>query len=191
MLTPSPVIIPAVVTQLLAPFRTIMTAPTLANGEVLVCGGILAPGCRTITAALRAMGLVDEKGFTRYHRFFNRATYAALLMSQVLLVILVTLFLSVGAEILIVFDASIERRYGPEVHYKRCTTRGALQRVLPGCRAFYQETCGAYFWHSMAVCGTGGDSAMEFQPVGSALPMRARALPEGVRARKEEVYRLY
>jgi len=40
---------------------------------VLVAGAVLAPGKRTVTQALRVMGLADQPGFGRYHEALNRA----------------------------------------------------------------------------------------------------------------------
>lgn len=50
MPTPSPEII-----QLLSTFAVAFTLPTLAKVVVLVYGTLLAPGRRTVTAALRVM----------------------------------------------------------------------------------------------------------------------------------------
>ena len=58
--------------QLLMAFAQAFTAPTFANALVLLYGTILAPGRRTVAAALRAMGLADDKHFTNYHRLLNR-----------------------------------------------------------------------------------------------------------------------
>jgi hypothetical protein len=59
MPSPSPEII-----QLVSFFATVFTAPTFAKALVLLYGTILAPGRRTVAAALRAMGLADDKHFT-------------------------------------------------------------------------------------------------------------------------------
>ena len=67
MPTPSPKII-----QLLSLFAMAFTTPTFAKALVLLYGTILAPGRRTVTAALRVMGLADSKHFTNYHRVLNR-----------------------------------------------------------------------------------------------------------------------
>ena len=58
MPTPSPEIV-----QLLTIFAVAFTTPALAKATVLTYGTILAPGRRTVTAALRAMGLANEKEF--------------------------------------------------------------------------------------------------------------------------------
>ncbi len=52
MLTPSPDII-----QLFAPFAQAFTRPTFQKVQTLLWGTILAPGKRTVPAALRVMGL--------------------------------------------------------------------------------------------------------------------------------------
>ncbi len=57
MPSPSPEII-----ELLSVFTIAFTAPTFVKVLVLTYGTILAPGRRTVTAALRAMGLAEGKG---------------------------------------------------------------------------------------------------------------------------------
>ena len=73
MLTPSLVIV-----QLLAPFAVALTRPAFAKLTWLVQGGILAPGRRTVCAALAACGLGHSPHFTTFHRFFNRDRWSAL-----------------------------------------------------------------------------------------------------------------
>ncbi len=63
MPNPSPEII-----QLLSVFAVAFTAPTFAKAQVLVFGTMLAPGRRTVTAALQVIGLGDDQHFTKYHR---------------------------------------------------------------------------------------------------------------------------
>ena len=41
--------------------------------EVLVVGAILTTGKRTVSAALRVMGLSQEKKYAQYHQVLNRA----------------------------------------------------------------------------------------------------------------------
>jgi hypothetical protein len=47
-----------------------------AHVQVLLAGTILAPGKRTVTFALRAVGLEEERQFCRYHRVLNRAAWS-------------------------------------------------------------------------------------------------------------------
>jgi hypothetical protein len=42
---------------------------------VMLVGAILAPGKRTVTAALRVMGLSDEIHFQNYHRLLSAAKH--------------------------------------------------------------------------------------------------------------------
>jgi len=56
-------------------FRPCFTAPVWNHILVLVGGAVLAPGKRTVTQALRVMGLADKPGFGRYHEVLNRARW--------------------------------------------------------------------------------------------------------------------
>ena len=67
MPTPAPEIV-----QLLSVFAIAFTAPTWKNAVVLLFGAILAPGRRTVTSALRVMGLGDEPRFEKYHRLHRK-----------------------------------------------------------------------------------------------------------------------
>jgi hypothetical protein len=71
MPNPAPVLV-----RLLAMFAPAFTAPTCAHALTLAYGAILAPGRRTVTAALRAVGRDDECHCTTYHRVLNRATWS-------------------------------------------------------------------------------------------------------------------
>ena len=59
-------------------------------------GAILAPGRRTVSSALRAMGLDQEKRFHRYHRVLSRARWSSLEASRILLGLLVEAFVPEG-----------------------------------------------------------------------------------------------
>ena len=84
---------------------------------VLLVGAILAPGKRTVTAALRIMGLSQERHFQNYHRVLNRAVWSNLILSLVLLRLLLDAFLSSGP-VLIGIDETIERRRGEKIRAK-------------------------------------------------------------------------
>ena len=57
---------------------------------------ILAPGKRTVTSALRAVGLDNEKRFCRYHRVLSRAAWSSREASPLLLGLLVEAFVPDG-----------------------------------------------------------------------------------------------
>jgi len=104
--------------RLLAVFAPAFTAPTFAHALTLVCGAILAPGRRTVAAALRAVGLDHERHFTTYHRVLNRAAWSPLALSKALLGLILTAFVGPDAPLLLVIDDTLERRYGRRVAYK-------------------------------------------------------------------------
>jgi len=97
---------------------TAFTVPTFAKVLVLTYGTILAPGRRTVTAALRAMGLADETHFTNYHRVLNRARWSPWVLSKLLLGLIIQLCLPAGAPLLLVIDETLERRQGRKIKYK-------------------------------------------------------------------------
>jgi hypothetical protein len=113
MPSPSPDII-----QLLMVFAQAFTTPTFSNALVLLYGTILAPGRRTVTAALRAMGLADSKHFTNYHRVLNRAQWSPWLLSKLLLALIIRFFVPAGMPLLLAVDETLERRRGPKIKYK-------------------------------------------------------------------------
>src|SRR3954449_1922319 len=90
MLTPSLDILPW-----LAGFAPAMTAPTFANALTLCVGTLLTPGARTVTAALRVLGLA-ECNFSKYHRVCARASWSALQLSRLLLHQLIATFVPPG-----------------------------------------------------------------------------------------------
>ena len=86
--------------------------------RVLVAGAILAPGKRTVTSALRVMGLSKEKQFQNYHRVLNRAKWSALDASRILLGLIVLVFVGVGVPLVIGADETLERRKGDKIKAK-------------------------------------------------------------------------
>lgn len=104
--------------QLLSAFAVAFTAPTWAKALVLLYGAILAPGRRTVTAALRAMGLADDKHFTNYHRVLNRDQWSPWVLSKLLLALIIHLCLPAGAPLILAIDDTLERRRGSKIKYK-------------------------------------------------------------------------
>lgn len=100
---------------LLAAFAPEFSKRVWQLSQVLLVGAILSPHKRTVTAALRAMGLSGEKGFDKYHRVLYRAKWSGLRVSRILLRLLVTTFVAVGIPVLIGVDETIERRWGPKI----------------------------------------------------------------------------
>jgi DDE superfamily endonuclease len=109
---------PPAMLQLLTPFAVAFTAPTFRHALVLVSGALLASGRRTVAAALRAVGLGQERHFTTYHRVLNRRSWSTLVLSRLLLDLLVRTFLAPEAPLELVMDGTLERRRGRKLAWK-------------------------------------------------------------------------
>ena len=107
--------LPATRIRLLEPFAPLFSKRVFQHVQVLVAGTILAPGRRTVSSALRAMGLDQEKRFHRYHRVLSRARWSGREVSRVLLGLLVKAFLAEGDPLVVGIDETLERRYGKKI----------------------------------------------------------------------------
>jgi DDE superfamily endonuclease len=106
--------LPTTMVQALAPFAPLFSERVFRHARVLLIGAILAPGRRTVSSALRAMGLDREKRFHRYHRVLSRARWSSLEASRILLGLLLEAFVGEGPLIL-GLDETLERRYGKKI----------------------------------------------------------------------------
>ncbi len=111
---PSAAPVPPIVAQLMAPFRDLFTAPVWSHVLVLIAVATLATGKRTVTSALRAMGLGDASDFALYHHVLSRARWSSLAIARKLLAMIMARFGSDGA-VVIGLDDTIERRWGAKI----------------------------------------------------------------------------
>jgi hypothetical protein len=102
---------------LLAPFTPLFSKRLWCHVQVLLLGAILTPAQRTVTAALRVMGLAEIKQFHRYHRVLSRARWSALAVSRVLLQLLILTFAPDGP-LVVGIDETVERRRGKQIIMK-------------------------------------------------------------------------
>src|ERR671932_1654934 len=109
--------LPPKMIRLLAPFAPLFSNCVWQHAQVLLAGAILAPGRRTVSSALRAMGLDQEKRFHRYHRVLSRASWSNRQASRILLELLVEVFVPEGPLILGI-DETLERRWGKKISAK-------------------------------------------------------------------------
>ncbi|WP_211259600.1 transposase [Belnapia moabensis] len=93
------------------PFRCHFTAAIWRHVLVLVCGALLAPGRRTVAAALRVMGLGEVAGFAVYHRVLSHGHWCSRALAHRLLLLLVAAFVPAGP-VVVGLDDIIERRRG-------------------------------------------------------------------------------
>jgi hypothetical protein len=109
--------LPTTMLHLLNPFMPLFSRRVWPYVQVLLAGAILAPGKRTVSAALRVMGLGQTEQFQRYHRVLNRATWSGREASCVLLRLLVKTFVPSGP-LVIGVDETLERRWGKKIAAK-------------------------------------------------------------------------
>lgn len=109
--------LPPAMLHLLAPFAPLFSRRVWRHALVLVAGALLAPGRRTVCAALRAMGLSQIRRWSCYHRVLNRAKWSSLAVARVLLAQLVAALAPTGV-LVVGLDETIERRWGPRIAAK-------------------------------------------------------------------------
>ncbi len=112
--------LPEAIIPILAAFAPLFSNRVWIHAQVLIVGAILAPGKRTVTAALRVMGLSGERRFTNYHRVLNRAVWSGRQASRILLGLIVLLLVPPGAAIVLGADDTVERRSGRKIKAKGC-----------------------------------------------------------------------
>jgi hypothetical protein len=99
---------------LMVAFAPLFSKPVFQHAQLLLMGAILSPGKRTVTSALRVMGLSQDEHFQNYHRVLSRALWSGLVASQILLSLLVSAFARTGT-IVLGIDDTIERRRGEKI----------------------------------------------------------------------------
>jgi hypothetical protein len=104
--------------QALASFAPLFSKRVWRHAQLLLIGAILAPGRRTVSSTLRAMGLDQQKRFHRYHRVLSRASWSSREASRVLLWLLVETFVPEGDPLVVGIDETVERRYGKKIAAK-------------------------------------------------------------------------
>jgi DDE superfamily endonuclease len=110
--------LPATMIRALAPFAPLFSKSVWQHVQVLVAGAILASGRRTVSSALRAMGLDQQKRFHRYHRVLSRASWSSREASRIRLRLLVEAFVPEGDPLVVGIDETLERRYGKKIAAK-------------------------------------------------------------------------
>jgi hypothetical protein len=121
----------------LAGLPRLFTRPTWQNVLLLVAGAILAPGKRTVTAALRMLGREQENDFPIYHGVLNKAVWSSRAVAGWLLRLLVGSFLSADATVVIGIDDTIERRWGRQI-----SARGIYRDPVRSSKGHFVKTSG-------------------------------------------------
>jgi DDE superfamily endonuclease len=129
--------LPAAIITVLRHFELVFSERVWEWAKVLLVGAILAPGRRTVTAALRVLGLNEEAQFQNYHRVLNRATWSSYALSRILLRLLVRTFVPADAPVILGLDDHIERRRG-----KQIAAKGIYRDPVASSKSFFVKTSG-------------------------------------------------
>jgi hypothetical protein len=135
--------LPKKIIQVLRCFEEAFSERVWEWAKVLLIGAILAPGERTVTAMLRVMGLQQERQFQNYHRVLNRAKWSSRALSRLLLHVLIAVFVSKDAPIVVGIDETIERRRGAKI-----AAKGIYRDPVRSSKEFFVKTSGLR-WISM------------------------------------------
>jgi len=135
--------LPLAIIHVLRQFESVFSERVWDYAKVLLVGAILAPGIRTVTGALRVMGLSHETQFQNYHRVLNRATWSSRALSRILLRLLIRTFVSPNAPIVVGLDEHIERRRGAQI-----AAKGIYRDAVRSSKSFFVKTSGLR-WVSM------------------------------------------
>ncbi len=128
--------LPPAMRQLLAPFAPLFARRVWCHALVLVAGTLLAPGKRTVCAALRAMGLRQTPHWTRYRRVLNRAKWSSRATARVLLGLLVATLAPAGP-LVFGLDETIERRWGPQI-----AAKGLYRDAVRSSKGYFVKVSG-------------------------------------------------
>ena len=127
-------------------FEPLFSKRVYEHASTLVAGAILTPGRRTVTNALRVMGLGQTTTFQNYHRVLNRARWSPAQASWVLLRLLVRAFTSTGP-LVFGIDDTIERRWG-----KNIQARGIYRDPVRSSHGHFVKASGLRWLSLMLLC---------------------------------------
>jgi hypothetical protein len=143
--------LPPKMVQALAPFAPLFSKRIWQHAQLLLIGAILAPGRRTVSSALRAMGLDQYKRFHRYHRVLSRARWSSLEVGRVLLGLLVEAFVPEGSPLVVGIDETLERRWG-----KRIAAKGVYRDPVRSTHETFVKSSGLRWVCVMLLVGSPG-----------------------------------
>jgi hypothetical protein len=109
--------LPASCSTAILTFASLFSKRAWQHAQTLLVGALLAPAQRTVAAALRVMGLAEDRHFANYHRVLNRDRWSPRQAAQQLLVQLIDRFVPSG-RVLVALDDTLERRRGAKIKAK-------------------------------------------------------------------------
>ena len=153
--------LPTAIITLMQPFQPLFRRPTWPKAQLLLIGSILTTGQRTVTAALRVMGLSDESGFAKYHQVLNRAVWSPYQASGILLRLLLRSLDQELKPLVFGLDDTIERRWGAP---------NPGPRHLSGSSSFQSEPLCQNQWVTLAQFDVADRNTVGQPGLGLALP---------------------
>lgn len=100
-------------------FESALAQPTWRTVLTLLEGTLFARTRRTITAALRQMGLSQDPSFSRFHHGLNRARGSPLQLSRRFLTLICTTVAGPATQLTLAVDEHLERRWGRQIRQRR------------------------------------------------------------------------
>src|ERR687884_792170 len=140
-----PASVPEMLAAWMQPFAVSFTTAVWRHVLVLVAGALLAPGRRTVTAALRIMGLDQAPGFAVYHRVLSLGRWSSRAFAHRLLLLLVAAFVPTGP-VVVGIDDTIERRWGAKIK-----ARGIYRDPVRSSHGHFVKASGLRWLSLMAV----------------------------------------
>ena len=127
---------PPELASVLLAFQSLFSQRVWQYASVLVLGAILSPGKRTVSSALRVMGLSTQRHFQNYHRALNRAVWSGRHAGFILLRMLLATF-APGGPLVLGLDDTIERRWGAKIR-----ARGIYRDPVRSSDSHFVKTSG-------------------------------------------------
>jgi len=169
--------LPPATLTLLVPFARLFRRRIWPSARVLVVGSLIAPGKRTVTAALRVMGLEQARRFAYYQRVLNRAQWSSRAVSCVLLGLWVATFAPTRPP----SAASRGRAVGPTTADERnWTSSGPAALPTRGCAVAGRRTARGARRSPVGASPTAPGEALAQEPAPS--PTGRAAAPEASRS---------
>jgi DDE superfamily endonuclease len=129
--------LPEVIRLVLAPLAPLFSPRVWRHAQRLRLGAMLAPGARTVPAALRALGWATERRVTHAPHVLPRATWSARQGSRMLLGVLLMLLVPPGGAIVLGADDTLERRSG-----RKSKAQGGYWAAVCASKAPVLRCCG-------------------------------------------------
>jgi hypothetical protein len=144
--------LPNALQKVFTPFACLFTKPTWQKAQVLLVGAVLTPRKRTVTAALRVLGLAQQRDFATYHQVLNRASWSAFKASRILLGLLLSAF-DTGGALVFGIDETLERRWGKKIKAKGIYRDAVDQPDVARAGSLGPARLGAAGSHSLSSLG--------------------------------------